>query len=407
MSREPRVRHARGLHHPCVATHQELVQRAESLIPRLRARTEQTDRLRQLPDETRHDLKMSGVARILQPVRYGGCEAPISGMVDILTRIGQGCGSTAWSLAQYLGHNFMLARWPPAAQQRVWGTAPDNLVSGVLIPRLGQATKVAKGYHLSGRWPFASGVNSCDWCILSGMVGGHDDPNAEERYFIVPKDALTIIDTWDAIGLLGSASNDVEVKNLFVPAMMSLPLRHLKGSGSPGSRVNPAPLYRSPSYMTFGILLSSASLGMVEGMLNEYLAQTKGRIALMSGQAINSHTTQHVKVAEAAMSIEAAKAVLYANCDEIMQTLEARLSPNDEARTKYRAAGAFAGMLAFRAANILWDATGARAVFMSNPIARGYRDLCAATRHFTHNWDINAAAHGRVKLGLPLDNPSL
>jgi hypothetical protein len=28
-------------------------------------------------------------------------------------------------------------------------------------------------------------------------------------------------------------------------------------------------------------------------------------------------------------------------------------------------------------------------------------------RHLTQNWDINAAAHGRVVIGLPIDNPAL
>ena len=57
--------------------------------------------------------------------------------------------------------------------------------------------------------------------------------------------------------------------------------------------------------------------------------------------------------------------------------------------------------------NAIWDAEGARGVYLKNHIAREYRNLCTATRHVTHNWDGNAAAHGRVKLGLPLDNPSL
>jgi 3-hydroxy-9,10-secoandrosta-1,3,5(10)-triene-9,17-dione monooxygenase len=116
---------------------------------------------------------------------------------------------------------------------------------------------------------------------------------------------------------------------------------------------------------------------------------------------------QHIKIAEAAASLEAARAVLYTNCDEIMATLEAGRLPTDEERAKYRCIGAFAGRLAFNAANAIWDAGGARGVYLSNPIARAYRDLCAAMRHFTHNWDVNAATHGRAKLGLPLDNPSL
>ena len=39
-------------------------------------------------------------------------------------------------------------------------------------------------------------------------------------------------------------------------------------------------------------------------------------------------------------------------------------------------------------------------------LSRAFRDICTAGR-LTQNWDINAGAHGRVVLGLPIDNPSL
>jgi 3-hydroxy-9,10-secoandrosta-1,3,5(10)-triene-9,17-dione monooxygenase len=93
-----------------VGTREELIHRAQALIPTLRARAAEADALRQLPPQTARDLKASGIARILQPARYGGCEASFAGMVDILRTIGQGCGSTAWCLAQYIGHNFMVAQ---------------------------------------------------------------------------------------------------------------------------------------------------------------------------------------------------------------------------------------------------------------------------------------------------------
>jgi alkylation response protein AidB-like acyl-CoA dehydrogenase len=100
--------------HRSVGTREELVHRAQALVPILRARAAEADALRQLPAQTARDLKASGIARILQPARYGGCEASFAGMVDILRTIARGCGSTAWCLAQYIGHNFMVAQWPPA-----------------------------------------------------------------------------------------------------------------------------------------------------------------------------------------------------------------------------------------------------------------------------------------------------
>jgi len=386
---------------------EELLSRARDLVPTLRSRAAECDGLRQLPAQTVRDIKSSGIARVLQPSRYGGRQGPFAAMVHVLSTIGRGCGSTAWCLAQYIGHNFMVAQWPPAAQEAVWGQSPDNLISGILIPLLGRATRIDGGYTLTGQWPFVSGINNCDWCILSGMVGNAVGGLPEERYFIVPREQITIIPTWDAIGLQGSGSDDIKVDELFIPEWMTLPITHLKGGETPGNRLHPAPLYRSPSYMWFGILLVGASLGMAEGMLEDYIDEAKKRVALMSGQQTRSLTSQQIKVAEAAASLECAKAALYSMCDEIMALLSAGIVPSDEQRARYRSVAAFTGKLVFSAANAIWDAEGARAVYMKNHIARAYRDLCTATRHFTHNWDVNAATHGRARLGLPLDNPSL
>ena len=145
-----------------VGTRDDLVARAQALIPALRARAPEADALRRLPAETVRDLKISGLARVLQPARYGGCQASFAPMTDILRAIGRGCGSTAWCLAQYIGHNFMVSLWPPPAQEAVWRDAPDNFVSGILVPLLGRAAKVSGGYTITGQWPFVSGVNNSD-----------------------------------------------------------------------------------------------------------------------------------------------------------------------------------------------------------------------------------------------------
>ena len=240
------------------------------------------------------------------------------------------------------------------------------------------------------------------------MVEDGSGGKPEERYFVLPKGDFEVLDTWDAVGLRGSASHDVKADRVFVPTHRSIPLRHLKGGeASPGRKVNRGALYRSPSYMTFGILISSASVGIAEGIVRDYVEQVKSRKALMSGKGLHDQALQHTKISEATMAVEAAKALLLANCNEIMQLLEAGDLPTQEQRTKYRAAGAYAGKLAFQAANLIWDAGGGRGVYMNNPIARAYRDMCTATRHFTHSWDVNGATHGRVKVGLPTDNPAL
>lgn len=389
-----------------VGSHDELVERARNLVPILSERAEETQELRRILPATKQDLADAGVARLLQPSRYGGCEGHLFGAVEILTHIGSACGSTAWCLAQYIGHNFMLSQWPIEAQDEIWGVKPESLLAGILIPLCGKARKVDGGYRLTARYPFVSGVDGCDWCILSGMV---DNPHGddEERYFMMQHGTFEIIDTWHAMGLKGSGSNDIAVDDVFIPDHRTLAIEHLKGGPTPGNQVNTAPIYQLPSYIQFGIWITSATLGIATGMLAHYEEFIAGHKALMSGKVTRNEVPQHLKVAEAAVCLTAARSLSRTTCDEIVAHATNGTLPTDEQRTKYRAQAAFVGRTAWRAANVIWDAAMGRGVYESNPLARSFRDMSAATRHFTHHWEVNGAAYGRVRLGLPMDNPSL
>lgn len=398
---------ARSHAHTPIGTTEEVVRRARDLTPVLRERAAETEALRRLPDATRTDILRTGIHRVLQPARFGGTESTYRAIVDVLTAIGQGCGSTAWVVAQNIAHNFMLAQWPDAAQRAVWGDNPAALLSGILIPGVGRAHAVPGGYVLSGRWPWLSGVDICDWALFTAFV-----PNAagepEDRHFVIPRHQFQIHDTWRAMGLRGSCSNDVSVESVFVPEHMTVTVEDLKGgTRSPGSAHNDALMFRGPCYAMFGVVIGSAALGIAEAAVEHYVAHVRGRVAAMSGGAVATYATQHVKVAQAATDVAAARLVMHAVCDEAMAILRSGRLPDDVERTRFRCSAAFAGRLATEAVNLVWDAGGGAGIYDSNPMSRLFRDASAANRHITQNWDVNAATHGRVLLGLPLDNPSL
>ncbi|KAF1020027.1 MAG: Flavin-dependent monooxygenase, oxygenase subunit HsaA [Paracidovorax wautersii] len=217
----------------------DLVAAAEAMIPFLREKAPETNKLRRPSDTVRARLKAAGLARVWQPKRYGGA--------DILRAVGRGCGSTAWILAQNVQHNLMLANWPEQAQDEIWGEMPDALVSGILIPGVGKAVKVDGGYTLSGRWPFVSGCQIADWIIFTGdCVDSEGKP--EELHFVVPREQVQILDTWYTIGLQGSSSQDCTLDDVFVPKHMTVSMHDLKGHGrSPGSKVNRGVAIQGPA----------------------------------------------------------------------------------------------------------------------------------------------------------------
>lgn len=399
--------HAHAVKSGTVTSYPEVLDEMRRLIPVFRERVCETNNLRQLPKASCDDIRKSGMARILQPARYGGVEARLESMVDVLVPIGSACSSTSWCLAQYIMHNYMIARWPKEAQDAIWIEKPDALVSGILIPLLGKAKRVDGGATLSGRWPFVSGVSGADWCVLSGMMQNPEGGSAVESYFLLPIDQVSILDTWYGIGLKGTASHDVQVKDVFVPEHMIISIKDLMGGDFAGRSTNPGPLFRPPVFMTFGILLTSTVIGMAEAMVEEYFTQSRKWITVMSGKESGTFQAQQIKIGEATAALNAAQALLRSDSREIEAMAAANDQPDDATRSKYRSNAAYAGQLAYHAAHKILDLAGARAAYANSEIGRIFLDIVVATRHVTQNLDINATDHGRARFNLPLTNPSL
>ncbi len=387
---------------PPVGAGPDLVARAEAMIPALRERAAATEADRQPSEQTRLEIKRSGIAQLFQPARYGGAEAPIGTGIDVLAAIGRGCGSTAWIVVQNITHNMMIASWPEAGQDAVWGTTPDALVSGILIPGVGKTVKTAGGYLLSGRWPFVSGVNIADWLMFTASCA--EDDGVGERHFLVPRDQVMILDTWHTIGLKGSASNDVVVENVFVRDEMSVTMGQLKGHGS---SPNTAPLYQIPPYSLFGVYISASALGIAEAAVEHYAARARRRVATISGGAVASYTTQQVKVAEAQTAVLTARRLLHSVCDEAQAVVDAGRVTSKEDRARYRALATYAGRLSASAVNLVLEAGGGSVIYDRDPLSRCVSDMIVANRHTTQNWDVNASTYGRVLLGLPIGDVTL
>jgi 3-hydroxy-9,10-secoandrosta-1,3,5(10)-triene-9,17-dione monooxygenase len=384
---------------------EELLARAEALIPVLRERAPRAEQLRQLPDETIADLHSSGLFRVLQPARIGGSELPYRALYELTAVIGQGCGSTSWVLANLAAHHWLLGMWHPEAQHEIWGESPDSLISSALIFARGRARRVEGGYRLSGRWPFSSGVDPSTWSMLGAVVSDEETGQNEPRMFLVPARDYTVIDTWQVIGLAGTGSKDVEVNDIFVPAYRTLATERIKGGPNRGSELNPGTLYKLPAVSLFAYAIAGVSLGIARGAIQHFAETTRNRLSAYTGKNLADFTNIQVHLAEAAALADAAEAIALRDCDEAMRITEAGVVPSIEQRARYRRDGAFAATLCTKAVDLLFTATGGGAIYQRNPIQRAFRDAHAANAHYHLNWDVNGAIYGRVALGLPPDAP--
>ena len=382
---------------------EQLIARAEALVPVLRERAARAEALRRLPDETIADLHRSGLFRMLQPARVGGSELPYRALCELTAVIGEGCGSTAWVLANLAAHHWLLAMWPQQVQDEIWGESPDNLVSSALIFPRGRAERVPGGYRLSGRWPFSSGIDCARWNMIGAYCIDEEIGRSEARMFLLPASDYRIIDTWQVIGLSGTGSKDVEVKDVFVPDHRSIAAEEITGGPNPGSAVNPAPVFRLPAISLFAFAIAGVSLGIARGALRGYIAATRTRRSEYSGKNLADFSTVQVRLGEAAALVDAAEAIMLRDCDEATRITEAGVVPDLEQKAGYRRDGAYAATLCTQAVDLLFNASGGGAVYERNPIQRAFRDAHAAKGHFMLSWNVHAAVYGRVALGLPPD----
>lgn len=386
-------------------SHDDLVARAQALVPVLRERAPRTEELRRVPDDTIRDLHASGLFRMLQPRRVGGSELSYEAIVELTAIIGRGCGSTAWVLANLANHHWMLALWPRDAQNEIWGNSADALVGSALMFPAGHAERDGHGFRLSGHWKFSSGIDACDWCMLGGIVSSAEGELPQYYVFLVPRADFKVIDTWHVAGLRGTGSKDVEVSEIFVPAHRALTVEQLKGGVAPGGET--AALYRLPVFDMFPYVVAGAALGIAQGAIEEFSADIRHRITAYSTTLLADYATTQARLGHAASAISAAERILVGNCREAMALAATSAVPTRDQKIRMRRDGAYAAHLCTEGVDLLFGAGGGEFLYNQQVIQRSFRDIHAANSHYALAWDIATTMAGKSLLGIAADLPTL
>jgi 3-hydroxy-9,10-secoandrosta-1,3,5(10)-triene-9,17-dione monooxygenase len=385
-----------------------MIARARALVPALRDRAARTEELRRLPEETEKDLHDAGLFRILQPKRVGGSEFDYVALVDFAEVIATADASAAWTLANLASHHWMLGMFDSLAQDTVWGRDADALIASSFVFAAGRARKVDGGYRLQGRWPFSSGVDSCAWNMLAGIVSSDDEVDGVEyRVFLVPCEDYKVVDMWNVTGLKGTGSNEVVIDDVFVDHAMTVTVANIDGGPSPGSAVNPNPLYTLPVFALFPYVLSGVALGNAQVCLDDYVAVARHRVTTYSHAKLGDLQSTQIKIAEASAKIDAARLVMRAACLEAMADARRGDISDMAVKTRWRRDGAYAVNLCTEAVSLLFAASGARGLFAGAPLQRQFRDANAINSHLAFNFDAAGTNYGRVALGLPSQNLTL
>ena len=385
----------------------EMIARARALVPRLRERAGLCESLRRLPDESERDLHASGLFRMVQPRRVGGAKLDLAVMVECCAEIARVCPSTSWNVGNLSSHHWMLGYFPPQAQAELWSRAPDVLIATSLVFPAGRGRKVDGGYVVSGRWPFSSGVDNCDWNCLAVTVRDEAGAVIDHRFALLHRSQYRIVDNWHAMGLCGTGSSDVETADVFVPSHRTLAAMDFAGGRHPGSEVNPGPLFRLPMLALGSYVLSGVLLGCARGAYELVVGAARKRNATLSGLPFAAAQSVQIKVAEAAGLIDTAEMIMLRNCRHGMEIARAGAAPRMDDKLRYRRDAALAAGMCLQAVDLMMAMAGGGGLYNTGDMQRLFRDAHAAAAHAVFSFDTQGTMFGQHALGVPGPAPML
>lgn len=379
-------------------TDADYVARALALAPMLRERSETTNALGRVPRELIDEMLGAGLFTLLQPKRFGGTERGLVPFLDCAIGLAAGCGSAGWVFSVISIHQFHLGLFGIEAQGEVWGKNPNALLASSYMPG-GKTRAVPGGYRLSGHWKFSSGCDNGDWFLLGGVIDGGDGKPPVPHYFLVPKEDVKIDhDSWHVVGLAGTGSKDVSVEDAFVPFHRLLAMQEAYDGVSPGSKVNPYPLYHLPMMSVFPLCLSAPGVGVAKGAIQRYIELMKSFTTKSRGQTVADFQNSQIRLAEASALADSAELLLQRDVRETMATRVSRQLTAEE-RVRNRRDHAWAAETSTRAVDLLYKMTGGAGLHEGNALLRSFRDAHAIGMHLGNNWDIAGPLYGSVMLG--------
>lgn len=384
---------------------ESLAERANALIPRLKERAVATSAQRHVPAETIKDLWDADLCYLLKPKKFGGPEVRVDTAFGVASILGRGDGSAAWVWTVMGVHDLFIALFPEKAQHEYW--EHDRTLSASSFAPGGKMVPVDGGYRVSGKWSFCSGIDHARWMILGGIAGmvSMNPPIPDIRFMLLPMSDCKVIDDWHVMGLQGTGSKSCVVEDVFVPEHRTVKNDDLVNGKSPGTSVNPGPLYRAPVWAIFPFCISSAAPGIAQGACQAFIDEMKARSAAFDHSPLARKPTIQIRVSEATALADAAELLYRRSLVETIDKVMAGETLSIEHRVRSRRDQGYAVQMAKRACETLLTAQGGNGLYERGPVQRAARDLTAVGGHIAANWDMPALNYGQVILGGPPTDP--
>jgi alkylation response protein AidB-like acyl-CoA dehydrogenase len=340
------------------------------------AHREVTEDTRKLAPEVVEKLITHKLFRLGLPKSLGGWEDNPVEVLKAYEELGSAEAAVAWiAWNNHLACTF--GRFLDESSMNEIYSNPSHVYANSTRPE-GFAKVVPGGYMVSGQWTLVSGCELADWFALRCLVLSEDlpsklGPGAKLKIVYLPKDAITVIDTWNVGGLKGTGSHDVKVKEIFVPQNYAVDF---------DSEVHIDHAY---SRLPIGCMNSAGcaamALGIVKSAIDELIKMGHERVTPGKNPDLRDRPPVQVVVADSVAIISATRSHLY---DCVNRLWEESLDGNTFSDTLLADVWTAAHKAATTARSTMSDiyaVAGTSSLYTKSPIERAHRDIHAVLQH--------------------------
>ena len=388
-----------------------MLARAKALRPTLRASQGRCEAEGRVPQDINDQLVRAGFYRIVQPRRFGGYEFDVPTFYRVMMEIARGCPETAWVLALTAGHPMLLASYPEAAQVEAYGAEGEFRGPASFSPP-GQAKTVDGGYLVTAGWVSASGIDIATHFIGMAMAAPENegDPRSPIQV-ILERGQFEIVDDWKVMGMQGTGSKQVRVKDAFVPSHRTVPTM---GSARGSQAIPAARLYDNPMYQgrIQPFLIGEATavaVGAARGALDLYEQGLKGKTSMFPPFLERTEDPEYQAHYGRALALIATAEAALVRAGEDFMAYAAEAAAGGEPFGEERELGLTlveqqCVRLAWEAMELIFRTAGTSASAKAGAaIGRIFRNMAVINTHPALQLDRTAVAAAKARLSAPTD----
>lgn len=362
-----------------MSTTDTLLSAVREIEPVIRQYAPEAERERKLAAPVAKAMHQAGLYRLWRPNVFGGFELdPVSGfrIIEEVSRIDSAAG---WNLQIAVAHDMFAPWFGDQAAREIFHV--DAIPVGAFNPAR-KAVPFTDGYRISGRTSFVSGAHHATAFIGFAHIYDGDtlrrDANGmpETRLIAVPASEAELVDNWNTMGMRGSGSHDVEMRDAVIPEHWAAPWGPL---AKPGSAYE-GPLYRLTIWPAIAALVAPA-LGITRAAIDGAIELIVNKTPAYGAKTLKDNAVVQSQLAQAEARLGASRAFFFEVFEEAWQEAVAGRPIGVTLKGRMQLAMTHATLECAKAVSLVHEIAGASGIREEYEFERHFRDIHVITQH--------------------------